>query len=151
MGLATIPNPDPTVKLKFVAARCIDLHIVADLFAEAAVSPDERLGRAMAAVFGGYVITSYSIHYTKLYDSTMRPGSVVVDVAIDQGGCFETSRPTSHSDPVYIVDDVVHYCVANIPGEVACTVITSYSIHYTKLYERPPWGCALCPWCGPRL
>lgn len=52
---------------------------------------------------------------------TMRPGSVVVDVAIDQGGCFETSHPTSHQDPVYVVDDVVHYCVANIPGEVACT------------------------------
>ena len=52
---------------------------------------------------------------------SMKPGSVVVDVAIDQGGCFETSRPTSHQDPVYLVDEVVHYCVANIPGEVACT------------------------------
>ena len=51
----------------------------------------------------------------------MRPGSVVVDVAIDQGGCFETSRPTTHSDPTYIVDDVVHYCVANMPGAVPRT------------------------------
>lgn len=46
----------------------------------------------------------------------MKPGAVVVDVAIDQGGCFETSRPTTHSDPVYTVDEVVHYCVTNIPG-----------------------------------
>jgi alanine dehydrogenase len=51
----------------------------------------------------------------------MKPGSVVVDVAIDQGGCFETSRPTTHADPVYVVDGVVHYCVANMPGGVPRT------------------------------
>ena len=51
----------------------------------------------------------------------MRPGSVVVDVAIDQGGCFETSRPTTHTDPTYVIDDVVHYCVANMPGAVPRT------------------------------
>jgi alanine dehydrogenase len=51
----------------------------------------------------------------------MKPGSVIVDVAIDQGGCAETSRPTTHSNPTYIVDGVVHYCVANIPGAVART------------------------------
>ncbi|MEE8393937.1 MAG: alanine dehydrogenase [Rhodospirillales bacterium] len=51
----------------------------------------------------------------------MRPGSVVVDVAIDQGGCFETSRPTTHADPTYIVDGIVHYCVTNMPGAVART------------------------------
>jgi alanine dehydrogenase len=51
----------------------------------------------------------------------MRPGSVLVDVAIDQGGCFETSRPTTHAEPTYIVDDVVHYCVANMPGAVPRT------------------------------
>jgi len=48
--------------------------------------------------------------------ATMQPGSVIVDVSIDQGGCIETSRPTSHSDPVYTVDGVVHYCVTNMPG-----------------------------------
>ena len=52
---------------------------------------------------------------------TMRPGSVLVDVAIDQGGCFETSRPTTHADPTFVVDEVVHYCVANMPGAVART------------------------------
>jgi alanine dehydrogenase len=53
--------------------------------------------------------------------SKMKPGSVVVDVAIDQGGCFETSRPTTHADPVYVVDGVTHYCVANMPGGVPRT------------------------------
>jgi alanine dehydrogenase len=51
----------------------------------------------------------------------MKPGAVVVDVAIDQGGCFETSRPTTHAEPTYVVDDVVHYCVANMPGGVPRT------------------------------
>lgn len=51
----------------------------------------------------------------------MRAGSVLVDVAIDQGGCFETSRPTTHADPTYLVDGIIHYCVANIPGTVART------------------------------
>lgn len=53
--------------------------------------------------------------------SCMKPGSVIVDVAIDQGGCAETSHATTHADPVYVVDDVVHYCVANMPGAVART------------------------------
>jgi alanine dehydrogenase len=52
---------------------------------------------------------------------TMRPGAVVVDVAIDQGGCIETARPTSHSDPIYEIDGVIHYCVTNMPGAVPRT------------------------------
>jgi alanine dehydrogenase len=51
----------------------------------------------------------------------MRAGSVLVDVAIDQGGCFETSQPTTHADPTFVVHDVVHYCVANMPGAVPRT------------------------------
>ena len=51
----------------------------------------------------------------------MRPGAVLVDVAIDQGGCFETSTPTTHQDPTYVVDGVVHYCVANMPGAAPLT------------------------------
>jgi alanine dehydrogenase len=51
----------------------------------------------------------------------MKPGAVVVDVAVDQGGCFETTKPTTHSDPVYVVNGVLHYCVANMPGVVPCT------------------------------
>mgnify|MGYP002139499866 CR=1 FL=1 len=53
--------------------------------------------------------------------ATMKPGAVIVDVAIDQGGCFETSHATTHADPTYLVDGVVHYCVANMPGAVART------------------------------
>jgi alanine dehydrogenase len=51
----------------------------------------------------------------------MKSGAVIVDVAIDQGGCFETSRPTTHEEPTYIINDVVHYCVANMPGAVPLT------------------------------
>jgi alanine dehydrogenase len=58
---------------------------------------------------------------TRKMIKSMQPGSVVVDIAIDQGGCFETSHATTHADPVYVVDDVTHYCVANMPGAVART------------------------------
>lgn len=58
---------------------------------------------------------------------TMRPGSVVVDVSVDQGGCVETCHPTTHSNPTYLVDDVLHYCVANIPGAVPRTSTTALS------------------------
>lgn len=58
---------------------------------------------------------------TRDHIKRMRPGSVVVDVAIDQGGCFETSHATTHDDPTFVVDEVVHYCVANMPGAVART------------------------------
>ena len=61
----------------------------------------------------------------------MRPGSVLVDVAIDQGGCFETSRPTTHEEPTYLVDDVVHYCVANMPGAVPRT--STYALNNATL------------------
>ena len=53
--------------------------------------------------------------------SRRKKGAVLVDVAIDQGGCFETSKPTTHDDPIYEVDGIVHYCVANMPGAVART------------------------------
>lgn len=58
---------------------------------------------------------------TRAQLSTMKPGAAIVDVAIDQGGCFETSRPTTHQDPIYDVDGIMHYCVANMPGAVART------------------------------
>jgi alanine dehydrogenase len=61
----------------------------------------------------------------------MRKGAVLVDVAIDQGGCFETSRATTHSDPTYIVDGIVHYCVANMPGAVART--STYALNNVTL------------------
>jgi alanine dehydrogenase len=69
--------------------------------------------------------------------SRMKAGSVLVDVAIDQGGCFETSRPTTHDDPTYIVDGVTHYCVANMPGTVPRT--SSFALGAATL----PFGLAL--------
>jgi alanine dehydrogenase len=65
----------------------------------------------------------------------MKEGSVVADVAIDQGGCVETSRPTTHSEPVYVVDGVTHYCVANMPGAVPITstkALTNATLPYVE-------------------
>jgi alanine dehydrogenase len=67
----------------------------------------------------------------------MKPGSVVVDIAIDQGGCFETSRPTTHADPTFVVDGVVHYCVTNMPGAVPRT--STYALNNATL----PFALAL--------
>src|SRR5919199_235547 len=70
---------------------------------------------------------------------SMRDGSVIVDVAVDQGGCIETSRPTTHSDPTYVEEGVVHYCVANIPGAVARTstlALTSATLPYLVRVAR---------------
>jgi alanine dehydrogenase len=74
-------------------------------------------------VVGGVLIPGASAPklVSRALIARMKPGSVVVDVAIDQGGCFETSRPTTHADPVYVVDGVTHYCVANMPGGVPRT------------------------------
>lgn len=72
----------------------------------------------------------------------MRPGSVIVDVAIDQGGCFETSRPTTHSEPTYVIDGVVHYAVANIPGAVPRTstlALTNATLPYAIRLANKGW------------
>jgi len=72
----------------------------------------------------------------------MEPGTVLVDVAIDQGGCFETSHPTTHSDPVYEVDGIVHYCVANIPGAVPNTstiALTNATLKYALALADKGW------------
>ena len=72
----------------------------------------------------------------------MKPGTVLVDVAIDQGGCFETSHPTTHSEPTYVVDDIVHYAVANIPGAVPFTstmALTNSTLPYTVALADKGW------------
>ncbi|WP_378186300.1 alanine dehydrogenase [Aquimarina sp. W85] len=72
----------------------------------------------------------------------MRPGTVLVDVAVDQGGCFETTRPTTHQDPVYIIDDVVHYSVANMPGAVPYTstlALTNVTLPYAVQLANKGW------------
>ncbi|MCM2373090.1 alanine dehydrogenase [Aporhodopirellula aestuarii] len=77
----------------------------------------------------------------------MKPGSVVIDVAVDQGGCIETTRPTTHSDPTYIIDEVVHYCVANMPGAVGrtstfalCNATLPYVIRLANQGNASPTG-----------
>ena len=72
----------------------------------------------------------------------MKKGSVMVDVAIDQGGCFETSHPTTHAEPVYEVDGIVHYCVANIPGAVPFTstlALTNATLPYAIRLADKGW------------
>ena len=73
---------------------------------------------------------------------TMHPGAVIVDVAVDQGGCVETTRPTTHEDPVYIIDDVVHYSVANMPGAVPYTstvALTNVTLPYVLALANKGW------------
>ena len=77
---------------------------------------------------------------------TMKPGSVLVDVAIDQGGCFETSKATTHGDPIYVVDGVVHYCVANMPGAVPRTstmALTNATLPYALEIANKGWKKAM--------
>jgi alanine dehydrogenase len=72
----------------------------------------------------------------------MRPGTVMVDVAVDQGGCFETTKPTTHADPIFIIDDVVHYCVANMPGAVPYTstvALTNATLPYAIQLAEKGW------------
>ncbi len=72
----------------------------------------------------------------------MRPGTVIVDVAVDQGGCIETSRPTTHEDPTYIIDDIVHYCVSNMPGAVPYTstlALTHVTLPYILKLANLGW------------
>ncbi|TIC83097.1 alanine dehydrogenase [Crenobacter intestini] len=76
----------------------------------------------------------------------MKPGAVLVDVAIDQGGCFETSRPTTHQEPTYVVDGIVHYCVANMPGGVARTstmALTNATLPFALELANKGWARAL--------
>src|SRR5699024_8073659 len=78
--------------------------------------------------------------------SQMKPGAVMVDVAIDQGGCFETSRPTSHDDPIFTVEGIVHYCVTNMPGAVPHTStlgLTNVTLPYAVDIANKGWKKAV--------
>jgi alanine dehydrogenase len=78
--------------------------------------------------------------------STMKPGTVLVDISIDQGGCFETSRPTTHSEPIFVVDGIIHYCVANMPGAVPRTstfALTNATLPYVRALADFGWEAAL--------
>ena len=74
--------------------------------------------------------------------SMMHKGTVLVDVAVDQGGCIETCKPTTHEDPTYIIDDIVHYCVANMPGAVPYTstiALTNATLPYVIELANNGW------------
>ncbi len=97
-----------------------------------------RLVRQADAVIGAVLVAGARAPtlVSRQLVSEMSPGSVIVDVAVDQGGCIETVRPTTHEAPTYVVDGVVHYCVANMPGAVART--STFALHnVTRRYALP--------------
>ena len=108
----------------------------------------EESAHAADLLIGGVLIPGAAAPKLVTRDmiSHMKPGAVVVDVAIDQGGCFETSRPTTHTDPTFIVDNIVHYCVANMPGAVARTstfALTNATIGHALAIANKGWRRAL--------
>ncbi len=108
----------------------------------------ERHLRSADLVIGGVLIPGAAAPklVSRPLVSEMKPGSVVVDVAIDQGGCFETARATTHADPTYVVDHVVHYCVANMPGAVPRTstyALNNATLPFTVQLAQEGWKAAL--------
>ncbi len=108
----------------------------------------ERLVKDADLVIGAVLIAGAAAPklVTKAMLSSMQPGSVLVDISIDQGGCFETSRPTTHAEPTFVVDGVVHYCVANMPGAVARTstfALTNATLPYVRMLADHGWQAAL--------
>jgi len=120
--------------------------------------------RELSAIFGSQLKTVYSTAntivigavliagaaapklVTRAMVKTMKPGTVLVDIAIDQGGCFETSRPTTHAEPTFVLDGVIHYCVTNMPGAVPRTstfALTNATLPYVKSLADHGWQQAL--------
>ncbi|MGE5850778.1 MAG: alanine dehydrogenase [Candidatus Methylomirabilota bacterium] len=107
------------------------------------MSLEEALRRA-DVVIGAVLITGAKAPrlITREMLKHMRPGAVIVDVAVDQGGCCETTRPTTHSDPMYVVDGIIHYCVANMPGAYARTstfALTNATFLYAQQIADKGW------------
>ena len=106
-------------------ARVVTVHSSRDTLESDVVSADLVIGAVLVPGAAAPKLV------TRQMVKAMKPGSVVVDIAIDQGGCFETSRPTTHADPTYIVDGVVHYCVTNMPDAVPRT--STYALNNATL------------------
>ena len=107
-----------------------------------------KLAEEADVIIGAVLVTGAKAPklITKDILKTMKKGSVIVDVAIDQGGCFETSKATTHTDPVYIIDGVIHYCVANMPGAVAKTstiALTNATLPYAVEIANKGWKRAM--------
>ena len=115
----------------------------------------EELVRDADLVIGAVLIAGAAAPklVTRAMVKTMKPGAVLVDIAIDQGGCFETSRPTTHAEPTYVQDGVVHYCVTNMPGAVPRTstfALTNATLPYVKALADHGWQQAHRQRCRPR-
>jgi len=115
-------------------------------FSTRAVLEEEVIGADL--VIGAVLIPGAATPKLVTRDMTgrMKAGSVIVDVAVDQGGCFETTRATTHADPTYVVDDVVHYCVANMPGAVARTstyALNNVTVPHALAIANHGWRQAL--------
>jgi alanine dehydrogenase len=107
----------------------------------------ERLVREADLVVGAVLIAGAAAPklVTRAMVASMQAGSVLVDISIDQGGCFETSKATTHADPTFVVDGVVHYCVANMPGAVARTstfALTNATLPYVRQLADLGWQAA---------
>jgi len=106
-------------------ARVVTVYSSRDAVEQHVLSADLVVGAVLVAGAAAPKLVSRQMV------KAMKTGAVVVDIAIDQGGCFETSRPTTHADPTYVVDDVVHYCVTNMPGAVPRT--STYALNNATL------------------
>ena len=108
----------------------------------------ERLVRDADLVIGAVLVAGAAAPklVTRAMVKTMKPGAVLVDISIDQGGCFETSHPTTHAEPTFVVDGVIHYCVANMPGAVPRTstlALTNATLPYVRSLADLGWQAAL--------
>ncbi len=108
----------------------------------------ERLVRDADLVVGAVLVAGATAPklVTRAMIATMKPGAVLVDISIDQGGCFETSRPTTHAEPTFVVDGVIHYCVANMPGAVprpSTFALTNATLPYVRALADLGWQAAL--------
>src|SRR6202000_1140490 len=108
----------------------------------------ERLVKEADLVIGAVLVAGAAAPklVTRAMLSTMKRGAVLVDISIDQGGCFETSRPTTHAEPTFVVDGVIHYCVANMPGAVPRTstfALTNATLPYVRALADLGWQAAL--------
>ncbi|HWX32444.1 MAG TPA: alanine dehydrogenase [Steroidobacteraceae bacterium] len=108
----------------------------------------EELVRDADLVVGAVLIAGAAAPklVTRAMVKTMKPGAVLVDIAIDQGGCFETSRPTTHAEPTYVLDGVIHYCVTNMPGAVPRTstfALTNATLPYVRALADHGWRQAI--------
>jgi len=113
----------------------------------------EELVRDADLVIGAVLIAGAAAPklVTRAMVKSMKPGAVLVDIAIDQGGCFETSRPTTHAEPTYVLDGVIHYCVTNMPGAVPRTstfALTNATLPYVRAIADHGWRAAIAKDAG---